>query len=281
MKTFTESNRTASGNRRRFGGCTVLVVGGGQAGGPATDLLGNGRAICLALAAEGASVVCADRDLVAARQTVTDAQARGGRASALQADIGNPEEVLAMFAALADRGQQIDGLVLNAGISDRRRLADVTAQSWDHIFNANLRGHMLCAQAALRMMNAGGAIVFVSSLAALMPAGRNPAYESSKAALSALCRAVALEGHDRDIRANVVRAGLIDTPMGRAASAARPERAATALPFGRQGSAWDIANAVCFLLCADSAYVNAIELPVDGGLAHGIVRPLSLQETSR
>jgi NAD(P)-dependent dehydrogenase (short-subunit alcohol dehydrogenase family) len=72
-----------------------------------------------------------------------------------------------------------------------------------------------------------------------------------------------------------VRAGLIDTPMGRAARAARPGRAAGPLPFGRQGTAWDIAHAVCFLLSDEAAYVNAAELAVDGGLRHGIARAAS------
>lgn len=267
METFSET-------RRDFAGRTVLVVGGGQAASGDPQLVGNGRAICVRLARRGARVVCADRDLEAARQTVAalEAQAPGARHVALAADIGDPAQVRALFATLAKGDIVLDALVLNAGISDRRPLAEVTPESWDAILGVNLRGHLLCAQAALPAMQHGGAIVFVSSLAALMPAGRNPAYESSKAALSALCRAVALEGHGRDIRANIVRAGLIDTPMGRAASAARPGRASGPLPFGRQGSAWDIANAACFLLSDEAAYINAAELPVDGGLRHGIAR---------
>ncbi|MES2530557.1 MAG: SDR family NAD(P)-dependent oxidoreductase [Pseudomonadota bacterium] len=273
METFTDISRSAASGSNRFDGRTILVIGGGQASGADPSLVGNGRAICLSLAARGAHVVCVDRSGPAAEQTVADIEARGGRGSALTVDIANPRDVQALFDALPAISPTFDGLVLNAGISDRRPLADITPDSWDAIFDVNLRGHMLCAQAALPRMQAGGAIVFVSSLAALLPAGRNPAYEASKAALSALCRAVALDGHARDIRANVVRAGLIDTPMGRAASAARPGRATGALPFGRQGTAWDIANATCFLLSAEAAYVNAIELPVDGGLAHGIARP--------
>jgi NAD(P)-dependent dehydrogenase (short-subunit alcohol dehydrogenase family) len=272
MKTLSDSRHPDVEDELPFDGRTVLVIGGGQAGGASPGVVGNGRAICLALATRGAMVLCADRDLDAAAQTVSALTAPGGRGVALAADISKPEAIRTLFADMARRGLTIDGLVLNAGISDRRALKDITPESWDTILGVNLRGHVLCAQAALPAMNAGGAIVFISSLAAEVPAGRNPAYESSKAALSALCRAVALEGHDKDIRANIVRAGLIDTPMGRAASAARSGRAAGALPFGRQGTAWDIANATCFLLSAEAGYVNAIELPVDGGLRHGIAR---------
>lgn len=277
MKTFPHLNESARGGNGRFAGRTVLVIGGGQATGTATvghadEPVGNGRAICLQLAAGGAHVLCADRSGDAAARTVKDIADHGGSALALTADISRPEDIRALFGGLAQRGIAIDGLVLNAGISDRKSLRDITPESWDTVFGVNLRGHALCAQAALPAMNHGGAIVFVSSLAAEMPAGRNPAYESSKAGLSALCRATALEAHEKDIRANLVRAGLIDTPMGRAASAARPGRAAGPLPFGRQGTAWDIAHAVCFLLSDEAAYINAAELAVDGGLRHGIAR---------
>jgi NAD(P)-dependent dehydrogenase (short-subunit alcohol dehydrogenase family) len=271
MKTFPYLNDPQPSGAR-FAGRTMLVIGGGQAMADPEEPVGNGRAICLRLAAGGARVLCADRSAEAASRTVTDITAHGGIAFALTADIARPEDIRTLFDGLAQRGIGIDGLVLNAGISDRRPLRDITPESWDTIFGVNLRGHALCAQAALPAMNTGGAIVFVSSLAAEMPAGRNPAYESSKAGLSALCRATALEAHDKDIRANLVRAGLIDTPMGRAASAARPGRAAGPLPFGRQGTAGDIANAVCFLLSDEAAYVNAAELAVDGGLRHGIAR---------
>lgn len=284
MKTFPHLNDSPAAGNARFAGRTMLVIGGGQAAGTSeqaeqadapAEPVGNGRAICLRLAAGGARVLCADRSGDAAARTVADITTHGGIAFALTADIARPEDIRALFDGLAQRGIGIDGLVLNAGISDRKPLREITPESWDTIFGVNLRGHALCAQAALPGMNHGGAIVFVSSLAAEMPAGRNPAYESSKAGLSALCRATALEAHDKDIRANLVRAGLIDTPMGRAASAARPGRAAGPLPFGRQGTAWDIAHAVCFLLSDEAAYVNAAELAVDGGLRHGIARAAS------
>ena len=272
MKTFTDSTAIGLEPHAVFQGRRVLVVGGGQAPHAGAEVIGNGRAICLSLARQGAHVVCADRDLEAAALAAAAVETEGGAAVALQAHIARPTDVLDLFSAVSAQCGPIDGLVLNAGISDRRMLADVTPDSWDTIFNVNLRGHMLCAQAAMPALREGGAIVFVSSLAARLPAARNPAYETSKAALSALCRAVALDGHPRGIRANVVVAGLVDTPMGRAASAARPGRVAGPLPFGRQATAWDIAHAVCFLLSPEAGYVNAIDLPVDGGLGHGIAR---------
>lgn len=250
----------------------VLVVGGGQAPSGGDEPIGNGRAICLALARRGAHIACADRNLDAAEATVARIETEGGTAWAIRGDISLPQDVVTIIDSSQRLLGGLDGLVLNAGISDRRPMADITAESWDTIFNVNLRGHMLCVQKALPVLSTGASIVFISSLAARLPMARNPTYEASKAGLAALCRATALEGHPRDIRANIVRAGLIDTPMGRAASAARPERATGALPFGRQGTAWEIANAVVFLMSSDASYINAVELPVDGGLGSGIVR---------
>ncbi|RYY93547.1 MAG: SDR family oxidoreductase [Comamonadaceae bacterium] len=268
METFTHSSAFAA---QALQGRAVLVVGAGQAASDDATLVGNGRAISLVLASLGAVVHCADRSEAAAGATVDAIRAAGGQARALVADVADPAAVRGLVDEAAIDGP-LHGLVLNVGISDRKPLAQITADSWDAIFSVNLRGHMLCAQAALPRMAQGGAIVFISSLAARMPAGRNPTYEASKAALPALCRAVALEGHARDIRANIVAAGLVDTPMGRSASQARPERARMALPFGRQATASDIAAAVAFLLSDASRYINAVELPVDGGLAHGIAR---------
>ncbi|HEY8553965.1 MAG TPA: SDR family oxidoreductase [Burkholderiales bacterium] len=254
-----------------FEGRVAVVVGAGQSPSDVPNLVGNGRAIALTLSRAGAVVVCVDRDRAAAEATLAFVESEGGSGHAVQADIAIPEDARSLVDEAISRYGRIDHLVLNAGISDRRPLAEVTAESWDAIFAVNLRGHMLCAEHALPRMSNGGSIVFVSSVAAFLPAARNPAYEASKAALGALCRAVALEGHPRSIRANVVYAGLIDTPMGRAAGRARPERARGPLPFGRQGTAWEVANAVRFLLSDDASYVNATGLVVDGGLSNGVV----------
>lgn len=253
-----------------FQGRCVAVVGAGQSAHGDDDPVGNGRAISLLLARAGAQVICIDKRQAAAQQTVAQVESEGGRAAALEADIALPHEAAAAISRAHAAFGRLDGLVLNVGVSDRRALPDVTVESWGHVLDVNLRGHLLCVQAALPVLEPAASIVFISSMASLLPIARNPAYECAKAALSALCRATAIEGQARGIRANTVLAGLIDTPMGRAASAARPDRAAGPLPLGRQGSAWDVAHAVSFLLSPQAAYVNAVDLPVDGGLGRGI-----------
>ena len=116
---------------------------------------------------------------------------------------------------------------------------------------------MLFCRASLPLMAAGSAIVFISSTASIRPGTRIPSYDASKAALPGLCRHVALEGEALGVRANVLAPGPIDTPLGRNASARRPARAAQRLPFGREGTSWEVAYATLFLLSHEASFVNA------------------------
>src|SRR5262249_12029343 len=135
------------------------------------------------------------------------------------------------------------GVVLNVGIGVGQGLAGTSAEQWNQVFAVNLRAHFLIARAVLPHLNAGSSIVFVSSVAGIPPGTNVPAYDSSKAGLGGLCRHVALEGSRRGVRANIIAPGLIDTPLGRAASRGRPSRAKTSIPLGRQGTAWEVAYA--------------------------------------
>jgi NAD(P)-dependent dehydrogenase (short-subunit alcohol dehydrogenase family) len=171
-----------------------------------------------------------------------------------------------LFAAATAVLGGLDGVVVNVGMGGPQWLSGTSAAAWDRTFALNARAHFLGCKLALQHLDDDGAVVLVSSVASLKPGSRMPAYDSSKAALAGLCRHAAFEGRRRRVRVNVVLPGLIDTPMGRAATQARPGRTAGELPLGRQGSAWDVANGVLYLMSNEAGYVNGQLLAVDGGL---------------
>jgi NAD(P)-dependent dehydrogenase (short-subunit alcohol dehydrogenase family) len=257
----------------RLSGRKVLVVGAGQRPTPPGEDVpaGNGRAIALLCAREGAQVACVDIAAESVQGTVAQIEAAGGKAFAEVADVRDAAAIAPLVARCAQRMGGLDGMVLNVGMSYGRSLDKLTADSWDHEFSVNLRSHMLFSQAALPMMEIGGSIVLISSLAALRNQSRNPAYEASKAGQVSLARSVAVAGESKAIRCNAVLPGLIDTPMGRDATRRRPNRA-MAVPFGRQGTAWEVAYACIYLLSHEASYVNASALMVDGGLGVGVWR---------
>lgn len=253
---------------QRLRGRRVLVVGAGQQRyeGPPPAPLGNGRAIALLCAREGAQVACLDKDATAAQATVDLIKAAGGRALPVLADVSQPADITrAVQQAEADLGG-LDGLVLNVGIGGPLGLAAQTPEAWDQALAVNLRAPMLMCQAALSRLAPGSAIVFISSTASIRPGTRVPSYDASKAGLAALCRHVAMEGEALGVRANVLAPGPIDTPLGRNASLRRPERAAQRLPFGREGTAWEVAYATLFLLSHEASFVNAQVIVADGGM---------------
>jgi len=264
----------AAPGRGRLTGRRVLVVGAGTRRSPEPDPPpGNGRAISVLAAREGAAVACADRNAAAAEATAALVRAEhaegpgnGGQSAAVVlADVAAPDACAAVVADSAAALGGLDGLVLNVGIGLGRGMAGTSAAQWDQTFAVNTRAHFLVAAAALEALEPGSAIVFISSAASLRAATGIPAYDASKAALLGICRQVAREGMARGIRANLVVPSLVDTPLGREASRLNPGRTARRLPFGRQATAWEVAYATVWLLSGESSYVNAHPLVLDGG----------------
>ena len=260
-----EATGSAPG-RGRLAGRRVLVVGAGTRPSPEPDPpIGNGRAITVLAAREGASVVCADRDRAAAEVTAGLARDEEATAEVVVADVADPAACAAVVREAADALGGLDGLVLNVGIASGRGMAGTTAEQWDATFAVNARAHFLVCAAALPVLAPRSAIVFISSAASLRAATGIPSYDASKAALLGICRQVAREGMARHIRANLVVPSLVDTPMGREASRLNPARTARRIPFGRQATAWEVAYAAVWLLSSEASYINAHPLVLDGG----------------
>jgi NAD(P)-dependent dehydrogenase (short-subunit alcohol dehydrogenase family) len=181
---------------------------------------------------------------------------------------GQAGEAAFVAVGVLTRFGRLDGLVMFVGIGSGDHLAGTPASEWDRVMAVNVRSHFLGCKHALPIMPAGGSIVLISSTAARLPATSNaPAYIASKAALHGLCAATGREAAPRGIRVNIVMPGLIDTSLGRLATLIKPDRAGTPIPLSRQGTAWEVANSVIFLLSDKAAYITGQTLVVDGGLS--------------
>ncbi len=256
----------------RLQGKVAIVVGAGSSGAE----ISNGAACAVLYAREGAAVLCADRSIEAAHDTVRRIEAEGGRASAFRADVCSAEQIASMVQACLTRYERVDVLHNNVGVEEFGELTEVTEESWDRVHAINLKGAMLTAREVVPHMVAqgGGAIVNISSIASRKWSPMQfLSYSTSKAALNHMTRVVARQYARHHVRCNAILPGLIDTPHAAAlfktddeARAGREMRDARC-PMGHQGSAWDVAYAALFLASDESKYVTGLELVVDGGLS--------------
>ena len=246
-------------------GKVAIVAGGGAAG----DGIGNGRAAAILLARAGARVLVVDRSLDLAEGTVRMISAEGGEAAAHEADLTDEGQCAAMVEATLARFGRVDVLDNNVGIASVHTAVAETQSQWDRVMRVNVEAMFLTAKHAIPAMiesGDGGAIVNISSIAALRPRGMT-AYSTSKAAVIGLTRAMAVD-HARDgIRVNCIAPGPVYTPMVYAdgmPDEAREQRRNYSL-LGIEGTGWDVGRAVLFLASGWARYITGQTLVVDGG----------------
>lgn len=269
----------------RLEGKTAIIVGAGQAPG---ETIGNGRAMAILFAREGAEVLCVDCDRARADDTVAAIAAEGGKAWSHAADIVRADDVATIFEAAQTRWLGIDILVNNVGIGVTGPQSDGPAHmaseaAFDATLDVNLKGMWLTIKAAIPIMRdrGGGSIVNISSLASI--AGDTAiAYMVSKAAVNRLTLAVASSYAAHGVRCNAILPGLMDTPMGidatvaatgTSASRVRAARDARVPLKGGMGDAWDTAYAALFLASDEAKYITGALLPVDGGFTTRVGNP--------
>jgi len=259
----------------RMEGKSVVVVGAGQTPG---ETIGNGRAIAVLFAREGAKVLCVDRVIERAHETAEQILGEEGEALAMAADITKAADCANIVSEAKARFGRIDALINNVGIGGggdgpAHRLEEA---AFDRIVDVNLKGMWLTIKAALPLMReqGGGAIVNISSLAAVA-GGIQLAYEVSKAGVNRLTTSVAQSNARYGVRCNAIMMGYIDTPMavsgiarasGRPVAEVRAERDARVPLRGKMGTAWDTAYATLFLASDEAAFISGAILPVDGAM---------------
>lgn len=253
-------------------GRIALVTGGSR---------GIGRAICLALAKEGAAVAVNyhvpatpefGRDNRAdAEGVVAEIEAAGGRAVSIAADVADKGQVEAMVAGVVSRYGELNVLVNNAGICPFHEFLTMPEGLWDRVHDVNLKGVFLCSQAAANQMVAqgkGGRIISISSISAYVGGARQTHYTPTKAGVHSLMQSIAIVLGPHGITCNSVLPGAIATDINRE-DLSDPEKQAymkRRIPVGRLGTPEDIAGPVVFLASEAARYVNGSALLVDGGL---------------
>lgn len=242
-------------------GRTAVVTGGSR---------GIGRAVCLELAARGASVVlCYAGSEAAAQETAAACEQLGAKALALRCDVSDAQAVKAMMKQAVSAFGRIDILVNNAGITRDGFLLMMREADFDAVLDTNLKGTYLCLRAVVHaMMKQGcGSIVNISSVTGLRGNAGQANYAASKAGVIGLTKSAARELAFKNITVNAVAPGFIETDMTAALPQENRQALLAQIPAGRLGQAQEVARAVAFLASDDAAYITGQVLAVDGGMA--------------
>ena len=253
----------------------VAIVTGAGSIGPGW---GNGKATAVLFAREGAKVFAVDINLAAVEETNAIIDAEGGRCAIRATDVSKASDVKSMVDSCLDTYSRIDILHNNVGIVEVGGCVEASEESWDHVNDVNLKSVFLTCKYVLPHMETqgGGAIVNISSIASTRWLGvPYVSYSATKGGINQITKSVAIQYAKKNIRANAILPGFMNTPMvteGLADAYADGDVEKTIeirdnlCPTGKMGDAWDVAYAALFLASDEAKYITGTELVVDGGL---------------
>jgi len=243
-----------------FAGKAALVTGGAA---------GIGRAIAIAFARQGASVVVGDIDVPGGQETIRLIEADGGKATFLRTDVARDEDAKNLVTFAVEHYGTLDFACNNAGMgSGRLPLTELPRDRWDRTIEVNLTGVYLCLKYELhQMLKQGvGAIVNIASVASFIGAPDMASYVASKHGVMGLTKTAALEVAAKGIRVNAVAPGVVNAGLTEKAPREFLKEAVAAQPIGRMADAAEIAAAVLWLCSDEASFVLGHTLPVDGGM---------------
>jgi len=253
----------------------VALVTGAGAVGPGW---GNGKATAVLFAREGAKIFGVDINLSAVEETRSIIQQEGGACTVMKVDVSNPDEVKPMVNQCLKTYGRIDILHNNVGIVVLGGPVETSEETWDRVMAINLKSMFLTCKYTLPHMErqGGGVIINIASVAAIRYTNiPYITYYASKAGILGLTQGIALQYAGKNIRANCILPGLMDTPLIREPlkdfyAAGDVEKMIEIrnkqCPTGKMGDAWDVAHAALFLASDEAKYINGAQLIVDGGL---------------
>lgn len=248
----------------RFEGKNVLITGAGT---------GMGQAAALRLADEGAKLVLVGRRLEPLETLKAEIQAKGGEAIALSCDIGDESAFSRLIEKVVSTLGALDAVFANAGVLGEFQAAEtISLEDFEALLNTNLKGTFITIKHALAALQQGAILINASWTAnAVMPG--SSAYASTKGALLAMMRVLAVEQGKHNIRVNAINPGIILTSMAdEALDPAMAAKLADHTPLKRNGKPEDVAGTIAWLLSEDAAFVTGQEITVDGGYTLGGVR---------